>query len=155
MEYLHASLILHSAGKKITEKAVTDVLTAAGVTPDKNRIKGLVASLADVNIEDALKSAAVIPAAVAAAPEPEEEEEEEESGLSSLFGWAKKLSVIVLLEHDIFLFIFFIFLFSFYDIGFLKTNTVLSNLSWVPEKVIFKLTPLTLKIVVRYDSRSK
>jgi len=103
MEYLHASLILHSAGKKITEKAVTDVLTAAGVTPDKNRIKGLVASLADVNIEDALKSAAVMPAAVSAAPaaapaaatpvaaaapapEPEEEEEEEESGLSSLFG---------------------------------------------------------------------
>ncbi len=99
MEYLHASLILHSAGKKITEKAVTDVLTAAGVTPDKNRIKGLVASLADVNIEDALKSAAVMPAAVSAAapaaatpaaapaPEPEEEEEEEEeTGLSSLFG---------------------------------------------------------------------
>ncbi|MBY8993957.1 MAG: 50S ribosomal protein P1 [Candidatus Heimdallarchaeota archaeon] len=102
MEYLHASLILHSAGKKITEKAVTDVLTAAGVTPDKNRIKGLVAALSDVNIEDALKTAAVMPAAIsaaapaaapaavatpAAAPEPEEEEEEEEeSGLSSLFG---------------------------------------------------------------------
>ncbi|NPE08145.1 MAG: 50S ribosomal protein P1 [Asgard group archaeon] len=102
MEYLHASLILHSAGKKITEKAVTDVLTAAGVTPDKNRIKGLVAALADVNIGDALKSAAVMPAVVSAAapaatlaaapaaaapaPEPEEEEEEEESGLSSLFG---------------------------------------------------------------------
>ncbi|MHA1121803.1 MAG: 50S ribosomal protein P1 [Candidatus Heimdallarchaeota archaeon] len=103
MEYLHASLILHSAGKKITEKAVTEILTAAGVTPDKNRIKGLVASLADVNIGDALKSAAVMPAAISAAapaaapaaatpaaapaPEPEEEEEEEEeSGLSSLFG---------------------------------------------------------------------
>jgi len=106
MEYLHASLILHSTGKKITEKAVTDILTAAGIDPDKNRIKGLVAALADVNIEDALKSAAVMPAAVSAAPaaspaaatpaaapaaEPEEEEEEEESGLSSLFGWAKKL----------------------------------------------------------------
>lgn len=101
MEYLHASLILHSAGKKITEKAVTDVLTAAGVTPDKNRIKGLVAALADVNIKDALETAAVMPAVVSAAapaaapaaaapaataPEPEEEEEEEESGLSSLFG---------------------------------------------------------------------
>ena len=34
MEYLHASLILHSAGKKVTEKAVTDILTAAGVTPE-------------------------------------------------------------------------------------------------------------------------
>ena len=102
MEYLHASLILHSTGKKITEKAVGDILTAAGVTPDKNRIKGLVAALADVNIEEALKSAAVMPSVAAApaaasapaaatpaaapAPEPEEEEEEEESGLSSLFG---------------------------------------------------------------------
>ena len=102
MEYLHASLILHSSGKKITEKAVTDIITAAGLTPDKNRIKGLVAALGDVNIEEALKSAAVMPtvaaaptAAKAAAapakaaapePEPEEEEEEEESGLSSLFG---------------------------------------------------------------------
>lgn len=100
MEYLHASLILHSTGKKITEKAVGDILTAAGVTPDKNRIKGLVAALADVNIEEALKSAAIMPT-VAATPvasttasspatatpaqEPEEEEEEE-AGLSSLFG---------------------------------------------------------------------
>jgi large subunit ribosomal protein L12 len=103
MEYLHASLILHSSGKKITEKAVSDIITAAGLTPDKNRIKGLVAALGDVNIEEALKSAAVMPSvaatpakaagkaaaapAKAAAPEPEpEEEEEEESGLSSLFG---------------------------------------------------------------------
>jgi len=103
MEYLHASLLLHSAGKKITEKAVSEILTVAGLTPDKNRIKGLVAALSDVNIEEALKSAAVMPAAVSAAvpaakpaaatpaaaapaPEPEEEEEEEESGLSSLFG---------------------------------------------------------------------
>ncbi|NHJ84946.1 MAG: 50S ribosomal protein P1 [Asgard group archaeon] len=101
MEYLHASLILHSTGKKITEKAVTDILTAAGIEPDKNKIKGLIASLSDVNIDEALKSAAVMPtvaaapvaastaaapAAAAKAPEPEEEEEEEDSGLSSLFG---------------------------------------------------------------------
>ena len=100
MEYLHASLILHSSGKKVTEKAIGDILTAAGLTPDKNRIKGLVAALGEVNIKEALKSAAVMPAtapvaaaapaaakaAPAAAPEPEEEDEEEESGLSSLFG---------------------------------------------------------------------
>lgn len=99
MEYLHASLILYSSGKKITEKAIGDIITAAGLEPDKNRIKGLVAALGDVNIEQALKSAAVMPSVVAApaaskkatapakvaAPEPEEEEEEE-SGLSSLFG---------------------------------------------------------------------
>ena len=100
MEYLHASLVLHSAGKKITEKAITDILAAAGIEPDKNRIKGLVAALGDVNIEEALKSAATMPTVAAATPaatpaaasptaatpEPEEEEEEEESGLSSLFG---------------------------------------------------------------------
>ncbi|NHJ86428.1 MAG: 50S ribosomal protein P1 [Asgard group archaeon] len=100
MEYLHASLILHSAGKQITEKAIGDILSAAGIEPDKNRIKGLIAALADVNIEEALKSAASMPTVTAApaaastsaaapaakAPEPEEEEEEEESGLSSLFG---------------------------------------------------------------------
>ncbi|MCF2143194.1 MAG: 50S ribosomal protein P1 [Candidatus Heimdallarchaeota archaeon] len=101
MEYLHASLILHSSGKKITEKAIGDILTAAGIEPDKNRIKGLVAALADVDIDEALKNATAMQAvaaapaagapaaaapAAAAAPEPEEEEEEEESGLSSLFG---------------------------------------------------------------------
>ncbi|MHA1463391.1 MAG: 50S ribosomal protein P1 [Candidatus Heimdallarchaeota archaeon] len=101
MEYLHASLILHSSGKKVTEKAIGDILTAAGLTPDKNRIKGLVAALGEVDIKEAIKTAAVMPAAAApvaaaaptaaakpaAAPEPEEEEEEEEeSGLSSLFG---------------------------------------------------------------------
>ncbi len=103
MEYLHASLILHSNGKKITEKAIGDIVTAAGIEPDKNRIKGLVAALGDVNIEEAIKSAAVMPtaaapaaapaakpaaaaAAPAAAPVEEAEEEEEESGLSSLFG---------------------------------------------------------------------
>jgi len=85
MEYLHASLILHSTGKKITEKAVSEILTAAGVVPDKNRIKGLIASLVDVNIEDALKSAASMPT-VAAAPVAAAATEEEESGLSSLFG---------------------------------------------------------------------
>lgn len=102
MEYLHASLILHSAGKKITAKALEDILSAAGITPDKNRIKGLVAALNEVNIEEALEAAATMPTAHAqtaapapssqkpaqkAEPEPEEEEEEEEeAGLSSLFG---------------------------------------------------------------------
>ncbi|MFW9924072.1 MAG: 50S ribosomal protein L12, partial [Candidatus Thorarchaeota archaeon] len=90
MEYLHASLVLHSAGKKITEKGITDILAAAGVEPDKNRIKGLIAALADVNIEEALKTAASMPtvahaptaaapaaaAKPAAAPVKEEEEEE-------------------------------------------------------------------------------
>ncbi|MBD3192538.1 MAG: 50S ribosomal protein P1 [Candidatus Heimdallarchaeota archaeon] len=102
MEYLHASLILHSAGKKITEKSVTDVLKAAGIDPDSGRIKGLIAALNEVDIEEAIKSATVAPVAAPAAaatapktkaeqpePEPEEEEDEEEeeaAGLGSLFG---------------------------------------------------------------------
>ena len=102
MEYLHASLILHSAGKKITAKAVSDIITAAGLKPDANKIKGLVAALDGINIEEALKNATAMPtvaaapattaaptssAPAAAAPaKKEEEEEEEESGLSSLFG---------------------------------------------------------------------
>jgi len=136
MEYLHASLILHSSGKKITEKAIGDIVTAAGLEPDKNRIKGLVAALGDVNIEEALKTAAVMPSAAApaaaaaatpaaaapAAAPVEEEEEEEESGLSSLFGWA---------FHSLFSFYFFIFLFSYFQkilfLSFFFPNKLIIN----------------------------
>ena len=99
MEYVYAALLLHKAGGKLTAKAMEDVLTAAGSTPDKGRIKALLAALKDVNIDEALKSAAAMPvaaapaAAGAAAPaeakkvEKEEEKEEEfTAGLGSLFG---------------------------------------------------------------------
>ena len=99
MEYVYAALLLHKAGGKLTAKAMEDVLTAAGVTPDKGRIKALLAALKDVDIDEALKSAAAMPvaaapaAAGAAAPaeakkEEKEEEPEEEvtAGLGSLFG---------------------------------------------------------------------
>lgn len=100
MEYVYAALLLHKAGQGLKAKKVEEVLTAAGVTPDKSRIKALLAALKDVDIEDALKSAAM-PMAVAAptggaaaeaAPaaeekkEEEKEEEEEVAGLGSLFG---------------------------------------------------------------------
>ncbi|TFG32512.1 50S ribosomal protein P1 [Candidatus Thorarchaeota archaeon] len=99
MEYVYAALLLHKASGKLTAKAMEDVLTAAGSTPDKGRIKALLAALKDVDIDEALKSAAAMPvaaapaAAGAAAPaeakkEEEEEEKEEEftAGLGSLFG---------------------------------------------------------------------
>jgi large subunit ribosomal protein L12 len=99
MEYVYAALLLHKAGKKLSAKAMEDVLTAAGVTPDKGRVKALLAALEGVDIDDALKSAAAMPAAPAAsggaaAPaeekkdEKKEEEKEEEftAGLGSLFG---------------------------------------------------------------------
>ncbi|MBT3814407.1 50S ribosomal protein P1, partial [Candidatus Woesearchaeota archaeon] len=34
MEYVYAAMLLHKAGKEITEDAVKAVLTAAGVTVD-------------------------------------------------------------------------------------------------------------------------
>ena len=101
MEYVYAAMLLHKAGKEISEKSVSEVLTAAGVSADAARVKALVASLAEVNIEEAIKAAPAMmaaPAAAAAAPaeeakkeeEPEEDESKKEEeameGLGSLFG---------------------------------------------------------------------
>ncbi len=107
MEYIYSAMILHSAGKEITEDGVTKVLKAAGVEPDAARVKALTASLEGVDIEEAMKSAIAAPAVAAAAPaaapageapaaaktekkeEKEEEgvtEEEAAAGLGALFG---------------------------------------------------------------------
>lgn len=94
MEYVYAALLLHAAGKEITEENLKAVLEAAGVTPDEARIKALVAALEGVNIDEVIEKAAMpvaAPVAVAAAPAAEggaaeaaaqEEEEEEEEGAS-------------------------------------------------------------------------
>jgi large subunit ribosomal protein L12 len=99
MEYIYAALLLHNAGKDVTEENVTAVLKSAGIAVQDARVKALVAALEDVNIEEAISKAAVAPVAAApaaaapaaAAPaaeeEPEEEskkEEEEESGMAGL-----------------------------------------------------------------------
>lgn len=103
MEYVYAALLLHKAGKQITEENLKKVLQAAGVTPDEVRVKSLVAAISEVNIDEVLKSATAMPVAVSAAapatPTPtetkpaeekkkEEKKEEEEAlaGLSALFG---------------------------------------------------------------------
>ena len=99
MEYVYAAMLLHAAEKDIDEKTISAILKAAGVTADDVRVKALVASLAGVDIADAMTQAVAAPAAAAApaaggaseaaAPEEEEEEEEEEAGfdgLGSLFG---------------------------------------------------------------------
>ncbi len=97
MEYIYSALLLHAAKKPVTEEAVTKVIAATGEHPDAARVKALVASLEGVNIDDAIKQAAVAPVAAAAAPHPEKKEEkkpedeakkaeEAAAGLSSLFG---------------------------------------------------------------------
>jgi len=97
---MYAAMLLHSAGKEINEDAITSTLSAAGIQPDSVRVKAIVAALAEVNIEEALKApvftAGAAPAAAPAAEEeaeaeeePEEEEKEEEEdlqGLGALFG---------------------------------------------------------------------
>lgn len=106
MEYVYAAMLLHKAGKEINEEAITKVLTAAGVTVDAVRVKALVASLSEVNIEEAIKAApammaapaaAQAPAAPAAEAKPKEDEKKKKEddkakeeaaleGLGALFG---------------------------------------------------------------------
>lgn len=66
MEYVYAALLLHYAKQEISEENLAKVLQAAGLQPDEVRIKTLVAALKEVNIDEAVKSAAFAP--VAAAP---------------------------------------------------------------------------------------
>jgi large subunit ribosomal protein L12 len=101
MEYVYAAMILHSADKEINEENVKKIVEAAGIDADDARIKALIAALEDVDIDEAIETAAVAaapaaaPVAVADAPVEEEEEEEEEeeaseeeaaAGLGALFG---------------------------------------------------------------------
>ncbi len=65
MENIYAAMLLHKAGKEIDEDSVTNVLKAAGLTVDPIQVKALVASLSEVNIDEAIKAA---PAMMAAAP---------------------------------------------------------------------------------------
>jgi len=102
MEYVYAALMLHKLKKEITEENVTSIVKASGAEVNEAKVKSLVASLADVNIEDAIKAAPVaVAAAPAAAPaeggEGKKAEKKDEAatgkseeaameGLSSLFG---------------------------------------------------------------------
>ncbi len=101
MKYVYAALLLHSSAQPITEENVMKVITAAGSQAEEIQVKALVAALSEVNIDEALKSATmmpVAPAAPAAAPadtkkeekkagEDEKKKEEEAlAGLGALFG---------------------------------------------------------------------
>jgi len=68
MEYIYAAMLLHKAGKEINEQNLTQVLTAAGINADTVRVKALIATLAEVKIDEAIKSASTMMAAPAAAP---------------------------------------------------------------------------------------
>ena len=95
MELVYAGLLLHAAKKDISEANVSAVVKAAGIEADAARIKALVASLKAVDIDEAIKQAAMpvaaAPVASEAKPEAKKEDEgkkaeEAAAGLSSLFG---------------------------------------------------------------------
>ena len=97
MEYVYAALLLHKLQKEVNEANISSVVKASGAAVNDAQVKALVAALADVNIEEAIKAAPVAVAAAApaaAAGETKKEapvdtsksEEAAMEGLSSLFG---------------------------------------------------------------------
>ncbi|MEF8862224.1 MAG: 50S ribosomal protein P1 [Haloarculaceae archaeon] len=84
MEYVYAALVLHESGEELNEENITSVLEAAGVDVEESRVKALVAALEDVDIEEAIGTAAAVPAGGAggaggAAAEAEAEAEADEA----------------------------------------------------------------------------
>ena len=77
MEYVYAALLLHKLQKDVSEENITSVVKASGTDVNEAQVKALVAALADVNIEDAIKAA---PVAVAAAAAPAATGESEAGG---------------------------------------------------------------------------
>lgn len=97
MEYVYAALLLHKLEKEVNETNLSSVVKASGAEVNEAQVKALVAALADVNIDEAVKAApvgvAAVPATVGGEAKkeeaPKEEGKTEEAameGLSSLFG---------------------------------------------------------------------
>ena len=94
MEYTYAALLLHKLGQEVSEDNLKKVISATGATVDESKVKVLVASLKDVNIDEQLANASIAaaPASGGEAEAPKEEKKKEEpkaeaaEGLASLFG---------------------------------------------------------------------
>ena len=105
MEYVYAALMLHKLKKDVNEENISSIVKASGAEVNEAQVKSLVAALADVNIEEAIKAAPVAVAAAAApaaeaagggeAKEGKKEEKKKDDGkseeqamegLSALFG---------------------------------------------------------------------
>jgi len=102
MNLIYAALLLHSAGKEISEDNLKKIVDAVGASVEESQIKALIAALKNVNIDEVLKRAKEAPVAAAQAPAPAKEEKKEEekkeeeeaekraeqavAGLSALFG---------------------------------------------------------------------
>jgi len=98
MEYVYAALLLHKSGKPVDEEGIKKVLQSTGSEADESKVKSLVASLKDVDIDKELENAVVASAGTASSEQssentkdaeeaPKEEKKEAAAeGLSALFG---------------------------------------------------------------------
>ncbi|MBS3163217.1 50S ribosomal protein P1 [Candidatus Woesearchaeota archaeon] len=94
MELVHAAILLHEAGKEVNEANLKGVLNAAGIKKDEAQVKALVVALEGVNIEEAMKEAAMpVVQPVSQVAEKKEAKEEKKVevkeaavGLGALFG---------------------------------------------------------------------
>ncbi len=106
MEYIYAALLLHKAGKEITEERLIAILNAADIDINENRVKALIASLEGVDIEEAISKSSIVsmnltsvsgsqPSSETQSTESKVEEKEKEpdhseedgmAGLGALFG---------------------------------------------------------------------
>ena len=94
MKEIYAALLLHKTGKPVNEEGIKKILQATGAEIDESKVKNLVASLKDIDIDAELEKAVVVGSAPATgvaeeqkAEEPKEEKREAAAeGLSALFG---------------------------------------------------------------------
>ena len=95
MEYVYAALLLHKLGKQINEENINKILQASGASIEESKVKSLIVSLKDIDIDKELENATVVVPAVGTSTnlvkeeiveEKEEKKEAAAEGLSALFG---------------------------------------------------------------------
>ncbi|UCD20747.1 MAG: 50S ribosomal protein P1 [archaeon] len=98
MEYIYGALLLHKLGKEVNEENLKKVVEATGAQVDETKVKSVIASLKDVDIDKVLSEAATMPAPSGGAAskgekkedtapkEKEKSAEEAAEGLAALFG---------------------------------------------------------------------
>ena len=88
MDYIYAVLLLHKVGKEVNEETLTKVIIATGKKVNETKVKSLIASLKDVDINKELKDFN-LPIATTIIKDPEEvikvKEEKKKSATDGLF----------------------------------------------------------------------